>query len=133
MCISLSVVSVHFVTREGLKNSSVSISELSQVSVPRIISGDVVSMSTSIFFPFFLILWKLMFKIRRFFFSVSDLGGIGFGEEVAVGLPKDMFELAKLSQFWVSCDSLIGDESCSSSSALEYMLPRLVSSATGMS
>ena len=85
--------------REGLKNSSVSISELSQVSVPRIISGDVVSMSTSIFFPFFLILWKLMFKIRRLFFSVLDLGGIGFGEEVAVGLRKDMFELAKLSQF----------------------------------
>ena len=80
----------------------------------------------------FLIFWKLMFKIRRLFFGVSDLGGLGFGEEVAVGLPKDIFEHAKLSHFWVSCVSLIRDESCSSSSTLEYMLPRLVSSATGM-
>ena len=36
-----------------------------------------------------------MFKIRRLFFGVSDLGGLGFGEEVAVGLPKDIFEFSQ--------------------------------------
>ena len=50
-----------------------------------------------------------MFKIQGLFFGLSDLGGLGFGEEVAVGLLKDIFELAKLSQFWVSCVSLVGN------------------------
>ena len=61
-----------------LKNSSVRISSLSQVSVPRIISEDVVSMRTSIFFPFFVMLLKLMFNIRKFFFGLSDMGDLGF-------------------------------------------------------
>ena len=63
-------------------------SSLSHVSVPRIMSGLVVSMTVLMYLLFFLALWKLMFKIRKDFLMLLFLAcWAGFGEDACTGLP----------------------------------------------
>ena len=61
--------------------------ESNHVSVPMIISGSVDSIHVSRSLPFFLRLWKLMFRILYCFFgTVFVFFFIGLGDDVMIGI-----------------------------------------------
>ena len=63
-------------------------SSLSHVSVPKIMSGLVVSITILIYLLFFLALWKLMFKIRKYVLMFLFLTcWVGLGYDACIRLP----------------------------------------------
>ncbi|MCG8046243.1 MAG: hypothetical protein N0E48_11410, partial [Candidatus Thiodiazotropha endolucinida] len=71
---------------DGLKKYDEGISSESQVSVPRMTSGWVLSTSKSIFLPFFLILLKFITRILKdFLVFLLGLDAVDFGDEAAPG------------------------------------------------
>ena len=104
-----------------MKKYDEGISSVSQVSVPRMTSGWVLSTSTSIFLLFFLTLWKLISIIlKNFFVLLLGLGTVGLGNEAAPGDPTDCRLVSlKLAELYEVCERVPGDGEQLSSFELE--------------